>query len=59
MAGRGASRALSAEEALAEALGRLRNGVDEAMQSLHRLTDTWASEARLAAAEQTAGRPWC
>ncbi|MFE1331790.1 hypothetical protein [Streptomyces microflavus] len=51
--------ALSAEEALDEALGRRRNGVDEAKQSLQRLTDTWAAEARLAAAEQTAGRPWC
>lgn len=51
--------ALSAEEALDEALGRRRNGVDEAKQSLQWLTDTWAAEARLAAAEQTAGRPWC
>ncbi|WNF29590.1 hypothetical protein RI138_23730 [Streptomyces sp. C11-1] len=51
--------ALSAEEVLYEALGRRRNGVDEAKQSLQRLTDTWAAAARLAAAEQTAGRPWC
>ncbi|MEV0125827.1 hypothetical protein AB0I16_30520 [Streptomyces sp. NPDC050703] len=53
-----ATAALSAEAELHEALGRRRKGVDEAKQALWQLTETWAEQAQLTAAEQSAGRPW-
>ncbi|MER6080900.1 hypothetical protein [Streptomyces sp. NPDC001833] len=50
--------ALAAEEVLHEALGRRRKGREEAEDSLARLTAAWVEQARLLAAEQSAGRPW-
>ncbi|WP_171118107.1 MULTISPECIES: hypothetical protein [unclassified Streptomyces] len=53
-----AEAAMAAEQELHEALGRRRKGRDEAEESLARLTTAWAEQARLAAAERSAGRPW-
>jgi hypothetical protein len=53
-----AEAARVAEQELHEALGRRRKGRDEAEESLARLTTVWAEQARLAAAERSAGCPW-
>ncbi|MFE7278669.1 hypothetical protein [Streptomyces sp. NPDC057623] len=53
-----AQAALAAEQALHEALGRRRKGREEAEDSLVGLTAAWSEQARLLAAEQSAGRPW-
>ncbi|MGK5545915.1 hypothetical protein ACSNOH_14440 [Streptomyces sp. URMC 127] len=50
--------ALSAGQELHENLGRRRKGREEAEEALSQLTSAWADQARLAAAEQSAGRPW-
>lgn len=50
--------ALSAQLAFHEAVGRRRKGRDEAEQSLERLTEAWAEQAREAAARASVGKPW-
>ncbi|MEV7288715.1 hypothetical protein AB0O01_29920 [Streptomyces sp. NPDC093252] len=49
---------LSAQLAFHEAVGRRRKGRDEAEQSLERLTEAWAEQAREAAAMASVGKPW-
>jgi hypothetical protein len=53
-----AAAAMSAVQELHENLGRRRKGREEAEAALGQLTSAWAEQARLAAAEQSAGRPW-
>ncbi|MGV9311965.1 hypothetical protein ACWDR0_07190 [Streptomyces sp. NPDC003691] len=53
-----AEAALSAQLAFHEAVGRRRKGRAEAEQSLERLTEAWAEQAREAAARASVGKPW-
>ncbi|WP_203633995.1 hypothetical protein [Streptomyces sp. SID10815] len=50
--------ALSAQLAFHEAVGRRRKGREKAEQSLERLTEAWAEQAREAAARASVGKPW-
>ncbi|WP_345672610.1 hypothetical protein [Streptomyces similanensis] len=50
--------ALSAQLAFHEAVGRRRKGREKAGQSLERLTEAWAEQAREAAARASVGKPW-